>query len=110
MLREGFPTLAILLVVNSESHQVYWRMLVSKLGRWNLLPICKELDVAQTKLLCALLSFSVVTCRRKKNAISISSPTALSCRSEVSHVVMYMWLGTWTGMVSCLMVTGSDLQ
>jgi len=51
--------LAILLVVNGESHQVYWRMLVSKLGRWDLLPIGKELDVAKAELLCAPLSFSV---------------------------------------------------
>jgi len=60
MLREGFPMLAILLAVNSECHQVDGRVLISKLGRRDLLPIGKELDVTQEKLLCALLFFAKV--------------------------------------------------
>jgi len=84
--------LAILLVINGECHQVNWRVLVRKLGRWNLLPIGKKLDVAKAKLLCVPLSFAMVGVfsylQEKKKAISMSSPTALSHWLEVFCVVL----------------------
>jgi len=49
------------------------------------------------------------TCRRKKNAMMVSSPTAWMRLSAVVHVARKMWLGIVTGTASCFLVAGSSL-